>query len=34
MGLSVAGVKILQYRALRHAADLEQVITAQYPEAI
>ena len=24
MGLSVAGVKVLQYRALRHAADLER----------
>lgn len=27
MGLSVSGVKILQYRALRHAADLEQAVT-------
>lgn len=29
MGLSVSGTKILQYRALRHAADLEQVVAEQ-----
>lgn len=29
MGLSVSGAKILQYRALRHAADLEQVVAEQ-----
>jgi len=29
MGLSVAGAKVLQYRALRHAADLEQVVIEQ-----
>jgi hypothetical protein len=29
MGLTVANVKVLQFRALKRAAHLEQVITVQ-----
>jgi len=34
MGLTVANVKVLQFRALKRAADLEQVVAEQQPGAL
>jgi RNA polymerase sigma-70 factor (ECF subfamily) len=34
MGLTVANVKVLQFRALKRAADLEHVAAEQQPGAL
>jgi hypothetical protein len=34
MGVSEANVKVLQFRALKRAADLEQVVTEQELRAL
>ena len=34
MGLTVANVKVLQFRALKRAADLEQLVAEQQPGAL
>lgn len=34
MGLTVANVKVLQYRALKRAADLEHIFIEQQPKAL